>query len=281
MRVCCYGSSSAKTPAAYVDESYKLGQVLAKRGHVCVNGAGKSGCMGAMNNGASDGNGDIIGVIHEMFIGKDKLGRAKGDEDGSHPTFRKEELPNGENPPEGAPTRAPMRELLIAGGHDLQERKRLLVENADCICVLPGGCGTFDELWEMACSRGLGLMTMPIVCVSVNGFYAPFEDMLKRAYKDNLLYSLPDDIIHFEPTAEKAVEWLERKVAEVGVQKPNQRRVLSTSKSRMGGFLDNYWGDEEESGHRWLLALTFTTGVIVGAVLSVTTISTLMRRSRK
>ena len=233
--------------------------------------------MGAMNDGASDGNGDVIGVIHEMFIVKDKSGRTNGDEDGSHPIFRKS---TEENPPEGVPTPAPMRKLVVAGGNDLQERKRLLVENADCICVLPGGCGTWDELWEMACSRGLGLITMPIVCVSVDGFYAPFEDMLKRAYEDNLLYCLPDDIIHFEPTAEKAVDWLDRKIAEVGTQKPKQRKVLLTSESRMGGFLDNYWGNEEESCCRWRLVLTFTTGVIVGTALSVTTLSTFMRNTR-
>lgn len=87
--------------------------------------AGSAGCMAAMNQGASDGNGRIVGVIHEMFIvdGSDWL-------EGSHHTFAN----NGGK-----------HELLVAKGDDLQERKRLLVKGADGLVVLPGGPGTWDE----------------------------------------------------------------------------------------------------------------------------------------
>lgn len=37
-----------------------------------------------------------------------------------------------------------------------QERKRVLTEDADCIIALPGGPGTWDELWEIVCLKGLG-----------------------------------------------------------------------------------------------------------------------------
>lgn len=37
-----------------------------------------------------------------------------------------------------------------------QERKRILTEGADCIIALPGGLGTWDELWEMVCLKGIG-----------------------------------------------------------------------------------------------------------------------------
>lgn len=37
-----------------------------------------------------------------------------------------------------------------------QERKRVLTEDADCIIALPGGMGTWDELWEAACLKGIG-----------------------------------------------------------------------------------------------------------------------------
>ena len=45
LRICCYGSSSSKTPQKYLDEAFNLDKVLAKRGHICVNGAGAYGCM--------------------------------------------------------------------------------------------------------------------------------------------------------------------------------------------------------------------------------------------
>lgn len=37
-----------------------------------------------------------------------------------------------------------------------QERKRALMETADCIITLPGGLGTWDELWEIVCLKGIG-----------------------------------------------------------------------------------------------------------------------------
>lgn len=40
-------------------------------------------------------------------------------------------------------------ELVIAQGNNLQERKRLLWETCDCVVVLPGGTGTWDELMEV------------------------------------------------------------------------------------------------------------------------------------
>ena len=55
LRVCCYGSSSSLTPEQYLQEARHVGYLLAKRGHVTVNGAGSYGCMAAMNDGACKG----------------------------------------------------------------------------------------------------------------------------------------------------------------------------------------------------------------------------------
>jgi predicted Rossmann-fold nucleotide-binding protein len=133
LRVCCYGSSSSMTPEKYLKEARSLGYILAKRGHTCVNGAGSFGCMAALNDGAAIGNGHIVGVIHEMFVvdGSDWCVR----DGGAHEVFRN---PNDRS--------GPIREILVAGGDDLQERKRLLVEGADALVVLPGGPGTWDEV---------------------------------------------------------------------------------------------------------------------------------------
>ena len=79
-----------------------------------------------MNDGADAGNGHIVGVIHEMFLvdGNDWLER----DGGAHSVFdnsgKKQSLDQGD---------IPHREILIAGGNDLQERKRLLVEGAEAL----------------------------------------------------------------------------------------------------------------------------------------------------
>mmetsp|Transcript_25204 Transcript_25204/g.55034 ORF Transcript_25204/g.55034 Transcript_25204/m.55034 type:complete len:202 (+) Transcript_25204:917-1522(+) len=185
LRICCYGSSSSLTPLEYLTQAETLGRTLARRGHICVNGAGSSGCMAAMNDGASAEGGRIVGVIHEMFVvdGSDWVSK----EGGAHSAFH-----------EGK------REILVAGGNDLQERKRLLVEGADALIVLPGGPGTWDELWEMCCARNLGFTDIPIVCVSVAGYYEPFRLMLDRAYRDKLVRNKPESLLHFEPNSLEA-----------------------------------------------------------------------------
>jgi hypothetical protein len=43
LRICCYGSSSSRTPSKYTNAAYNLGYHLAQRGHICVNGAGSAG----------------------------------------------------------------------------------------------------------------------------------------------------------------------------------------------------------------------------------------------
>lgn len=160
LRVCCYGSSSSLTPEKYMTEARSLGYILAKRGHTCVNGAGSFGCMAAMNDGAAIGNGHIVGVIHEMFVvdGSDWCVR----DGGAHEVFRDASLTTAV-PPAAIPHRdAPLREMIVAGGDDLQERKKLLVQGADALVVLPGGPGTWDEVSytlmivnPLPCTRGI------------------------------------------------------------------------------------------------------------------------------
>jgi predicted Rossmann-fold nucleotide-binding protein len=210
IRVTCYGSSSAKTPEPYLKEARALGYILAKRGHTCVNGAGSFGCMAAMNDGAVAGDGHIVGVIHEMFLVDDGYCGKRVDRDGgAHPAFQhlqSSQIPFDERT-------GPIREILVAGGNDLQQRKKFLVDKTEGLVVLPGGPGTWDELWEMACARHLGLIDLPIVCINVNNYYAPFEEMLHRAYEDDLIKLHPHEIVHFASTAEEAVRWIEAEKA--------------------------------------------------------------------
>lgn len=51
LRVCVFGSSSKHTNSKYVEESVRLGKLIAQEGYLCVNGAGSSGCMGGVNKG--------------------------------------------------------------------------------------------------------------------------------------------------------------------------------------------------------------------------------------
>jgi len=151
-----------------------------------------AGCIAAMNDGAADADGNIVGVIHGMFVvdGCDWKG-------GSHSVFSPKS------------TSKASIQLLIAGGNDLQQRKKMLADKADAFVVCPGGPGTFDELWEMACARNINLMDIPIVCINIKGFYDPFLQMLNRVFEDQLIKKQPHELVHFVHKGMEAVQYIE------------------------------------------------------------------------
>jgi hypothetical protein len=113
LRVTCYGSSSSKTPEDYIQAAWSVGYILAQRGHICVNGAGATGCMGAMNKGAVAGNGHIVGVIHEMFVvdGADWFEGGESPFGNTSTNTQDDSLPSDGDRPKSTP----IRELVIAG----------------------------------------------------------------------------------------------------------------------------------------------------------------------
>jgi SLOG cluster4 family len=84
LRVTCYGSRSVQTPEKFLQAARSVGYILARRGHTCVNGGGATGCMGAMNRGAMEGNDNIVGVLHAQFVEEGKDGFEDYGESSSH-----------------------------------------------------------------------------------------------------------------------------------------------------------------------------------------------------
>jgi len=295
LRICCYGSSSPKTLQKYINDAYTLGYILCKRGHICVNGAGEHGCMGAMNLGMeeTDGTGKVVGVIHEMFIKDRDRGICSRSSNSSN---RNSSDNNGNSSKrkslwfEGcAPVfkNCKSSELIVVGGDSLQQRKKKLVENIDALIVMPGGPGTFDELWEMACAKQIGLIDYPIVCVNIDGYYDPFYSMLQRAHKDQFLYKHPDEILQFESNSKKAIDFIEsfvarKKNAEAGtVDSSRNSDVVKQNIVRRTSFMKRMMStmnvsisfgsckDEEDLGKGnifLMLGVVFTAGLALGSI---------------
>jgi len=155
----------------------------------------------------------------------------------------------------------PMREILVAGGPDLQERKKFLVADADALIVLPGGPGTWDELWEMACARHLNLHGLPIVCVNVDGYYEPFRAMLRRAWDDRLIHLPPDEIVRFADGAEDAVRFVEEEESSSATKDAASREDPGGKSSRE----ENSWGSLRLPA---LLAVAFAAGAASGIAIA-------------
>lgn len=255
IHICVFGSSSPKTKETYIEAAFELGQVIASNNCVAVNGGGKFGVMGAVNRGCRSKNGTIVGVIHEKFV-------FDMDEDKA------------------------ITKMVICKGNDLNERKQLLFDHADCIIVAPGGCGTLDEMWDAISCRSLkmkGLTHKPICLLNTDGFYDGSIQQLQRAYDDSLLYRPTDQYFKVVHTPEEAVAWcraeLERisliaphvsdkderlKVRETPIVLDNgQRPVLEKSASLRANEEEGGGG----GGGATRSVLLFATGVAIGAAL--------------
>jgi len=104
----------------------------------------------------------------------------------------------------------------------MHERKRLMIEMADCIVALPGGFGTLDELFEALTWRQLGLHACPIGLLNVDGYYdslvALRNDLHRRAFLDDTVASF----LTVDDSIESLFDALKREHESNGVPKPTQ-----------------------------------------------------------
>jgi hypothetical protein len=124
----------------------------------------------------------------------------------------------------------------------------------------------------MACSRHLGLVSLPIVCVNVDNYYQPFRDMLDRAYQDDLIRLKPSEIVHFAASVEEAVLWCETEAAENAKQaKPIKFNRRSSALEKSSFYSPPPFDDfdsgkpRKETKKRVELGLAFAGGIALGA----------------
>lgn len=112
-----------------------------------VYGGGKAGLMGEIADAVLRNQGRVIGIIPEFL--------------------RKKELAH-----EG------VSELFITD--TMHARKAKMHELADGYIALPGGYGTYEEIFEALSWLQIGMHKKPIGLFNVNGFFDPLIRMLEH-----------------------------------------------------------------------------------------------------
>ncbi len=69
----------------------------------------------------------------------------------------------------------------------MHERKALMADLADGFIALPGGFGTFDELFEITTWAQLGLHTKPVGMLNVANYYAPLLALVAHAVTEGFV----------------------------------------------------------------------------------------------
>jgi uncharacterized protein (TIGR00730 family) len=147
-RLAVYCGSAPGTDPAFAAAARATGEALAASGIDLVYGGGKLGLMGIVADTVVAAGGKTYGVIPEALVGLEVAHTG-------------------------------LTELhTVAGMH---ERKAKMTELADGFLVLPGGVGTFDELFEAWSWNALGYHAKPFCLVDVAGFWSGMTDFLDHA----------------------------------------------------------------------------------------------------
>ncbi|MFN9031643.1 MAG: TIGR00730 family Rossman fold protein [Betaproteobacteria bacterium] len=175
--VCVFCGSQPGGRPEYLAAARELGSMLARNGVGIVYGGGHIGMMGALADAALAANGRVAGVIPEHLMR-----------------------------PEVAHQR--LSELVVVD--TMHTRKRLMAERSDAFVVLPGGYGTFEEMFEMVTWLQLKLHTKPVGILNVENYFDHLLQFLRHAAAEGFIRPAHFDLVIVESGAPLLLERLRR-----------------------------------------------------------------------
>ncbi len=144
-RICVFCGSSPGADPAFAAGAAALGRAIAAAGLGLVYGGASVGLMGIVADAALAAGGEVIGVLPEALRAREL----------AHPG---------------------LTALHITPS--MHARKALMADLADGFVALPGGIGTFEELFEIWTWGQLGDHAKPVALLDVAGFYRPLVAFL-------------------------------------------------------------------------------------------------------
>ena len=171
--VCVYCASSTQVAPAYREAATELGRLLGERRLRVINGAGNTGLMSAVSEGALAVGGTVTGVIPHFMVEQNWCHKE-------------------------------LTELVVVD--NMHERKQRMADLSDAVIALPGGCGTLEELLEVITWKQLGLYLNPIVILNINGYFDPLLEMFRRAVDEHFMRSQHTRLWAVASTPAEAVE---------------------------------------------------------------------------
>ena len=135
-------------------QAHDFGKLLAEQKRQLIYGGAKIGVMGELASGVLENGGKAIGVIPDFLTSKEVV-------------------------------HTDLSELIIT--KTMHDRKLKMHELSDGFIALPGGFGTFEELFEIITWAQLGLHQKPIGLLNSNGFYNDLVNMLEKMVSKGFL----------------------------------------------------------------------------------------------
>jgi uncharacterized protein (TIGR00730 family) len=153
-RMCVYcGSNPGRLPV-YREAAAELGRELVRREIALVYGGASIGVMGAVANAVLENGGEVIGVIPQSLA-------------------TREVAHNN------------LTELIVVTS--MHERKARMAELADGFVALPGGWGTFEEIFEMLTWAQLGIHAKPCGLLNIANYFDHLALFLQHAMDERFV----------------------------------------------------------------------------------------------
>lgn len=149
-RVCVFAGSNLGNHPQFKLHAQKLGEEIARNGLELVYGGSRVGLMGEVANKVLENGGKVIGVMPSGLFAGEFV----------HPG---------------------LSQLIEV--RDIHERKAMMGELSDAYIALPGGYGTFEELFEAVSWAQLGIHRKPIGLLNIEGYYIPLLNMIEHAVR--------------------------------------------------------------------------------------------------
>ena len=124
-----------------------MGKAIAARELTLVYGGAQTGLMGAVADAAILAGGRVVGVMPQSMISREIAHRG-------------------------------LSEMHITAS--MHERKEKMIALSDAFVALPGGFGTYDELFETITLGQIGQHEKPNAVLDVLGFFEPLLALMKH-----------------------------------------------------------------------------------------------------
>ena len=163
--LCVYCGSRLGSLPAFAQAAELVGSEIGRRGWNMVYGGGRSGLMGVVADAALAAGARVVGVIPQSLMQRE-VGHQG------------------------------LAELHVV--QTMHERKLMMAQQSDAFIALPGGIGTFEELFEVWSWRQLGYHDKPLGLLNVQSYYEAFGSMMRAAQSHGFVTSAQHALLEIE-----------------------------------------------------------------------------------
>jgi uncharacterized protein (TIGR00730 family) len=188
--LCVYCGSRDGEDPRFAQVATEVGTWIGHHGGQLVYGGGRNGLMGRVAQATLAAGGTVVGIIPTALM----------DMEVAH---------HG------------LTELHVVD--TMHERKRMMAERADAFLALPGGIGTFEELFEVWTWRQLGYHDKPIGILNTAGYYDSLLAFITQVTHKGFMGAWQTELVTVSIEASALLQAL---VQEGGLTQPDQLSQL-------------------------------------------------------